>query len=201
MILSRADTPEHELLRHLHRQLTAVGLRNQVEHQINRGGAARAGDTPPIDFEQLLGSLQAWVVFLERFQRFPVHGSAVAVEQAGLGQHHRAGIDATEYHPVMIQTAQRLLQWRPITGQRLETGDDQQNTARLARAQRRIGVYRHPIAGLHRAAIQAQHLPAVRRAFEPVGHAQWFQRTDKAHGREAWQQQEMNDLRHCCAPQ
>ncbi|MNP26684.1 hypothetical protein D3C76_1195490 [compost metagenome] len=105
MVLSRADTPEHELLRHLHRQLTAVCLPNQVEHQVDRGSAAGTGDTPPVDLEQLLGRLQARVALLEGFQRLPVHRGPVAVEQAGLGQHHRTGIDTAEDDPLVIQTA------------------------------------------------------------------------------------------------
>ena len=105
VVLSLADTSEHELLRHLHRQFTTVGLGNQVEHQVDRSGATGTGDAPPIDLEQLLGRLQARVILLERLQRLPVHGGAVAVEQASLGQHHRASINATQNHPLMVQAA------------------------------------------------------------------------------------------------
>jgi hypothetical protein len=61
-----------------------------------------------------------------------VQGGAVTVEQAGLGQHHRASVDTAKDHPIMVKPAQRLLQLRPITGQRLEASYDQQHTSRFA---------------------------------------------------------------------
>ncbi|MNF78694.1 hypothetical protein D3C84_608870 [compost metagenome] len=94
----------------------------------------------------------------------------MAIEQAGLGQDHRTGVDAAKHHTVVIELAQPVLQRRAETAQRLEPGHHQQGCTFGQRLQRAIGVDRHAITGLHRPAFYAQHLPAVQAAAKAVGH-------------------------------
>ncbi|MNY69171.1 hypothetical protein D3C86_2070680 [compost metagenome] len=51
VILAGAYAAQHELLGNLNRELRAVGMGDQVEHQVDRGRAAGRGDAPTIDFE------------------------------------------------------------------------------------------------------------------------------------------------------
>jgi hypothetical protein len=72
----------------------------------------------------------------------------MAIEQAGLGQHHGAGVDAAQGHAFMVQAAQPCCS-AGVAGQRLEAGHHQQQ-AYLFAFQRAIGVHRHAVAGQHR---------------------------------------------------
>lgn len=196
VVLARADAAEHELLGNLHRQLRAVGLGDQVEHQVDGGGAAGRGDARAVDLEQFLGHGQLRVGLLEGVDGFPVQGCATPVEQPGLGQHHAAGIDAAEGHTVAVELAQPLYQPRSDRPQRLETSHHEQQVALLQRLQRAVAVHRHAIAGQHRAAVGAEHVPAVEVGVEAVGHSQWLHGGNEAHYREAGQQEEPEVLGH-----
>src|SRR3546814_19990206 len=56
-------------------------------------GAAGAGEAVAVDLEQLAGHLDVGEVLAEAGQVLPVDGAAVAVEQAGPGEHVAAGAD------------------------------------------------------------------------------------------------------------
>ena len=196
MILARPDAAQHELLRDLDRQFGTMGLANQVEHQIDGGGAARRGDATAVHFEQLLRHLQTRVALLERLQRLPVQGQPVPVEQAGFGQDQAAGVDPAQYHPFVIELAQPVRQRRTVAVQRLEAGHHQQRRALAQRFQRRVDVDRHAIARQHRAAVQAQHPPAIQPGAKAVGHPQRFQCRNEAQRGESGQQQKVKILGH-----
>ena len=196
MVFAWADAAEHELFGDLDRQFGAVGLGDQVEHQVDGGRTAGAGDAAAIDLEQLLGHGELWIRFLEGVDGFPVQGQAVAVEQAGFGEDAGAGVDGAEGHAVVVEAAQPVFQRGGGELQRFEARDHQQGRAFFQRFQRGVGVDRHAIARQHRAAIGAQHVPAVQLATKAVGHPQRFQRGDKADGREARHQQKVEILGH-----
>ncbi|MCY1435569.1 hypothetical protein D9M71_516680 [compost metagenome] len=125
-----------------------------------------------------------------------MQGHPVAVEQPSLGQHHGAGVDATQHHALVIELAQPVLQDRAEAAQWLETGHHQQGRAFAQRLQRGVGIHRHAVAGRHRTAIHTQHLPAVQLAAKAVGHPQRLYRGNEANGGETGQQQEIEILGH-----
>ncbi len=161
VVLARADAAQYELFGHLNRQLGAVRLGDQVEHQVDGRCAPCAGDAAAVDLEQFLGHGELWVGLLERFNGFPMQGQAMAIEQAGFSEHAGASVDGAQGHAFMIKATQPVLQGRGGELQRLKAGHHQQGRALFQRLQRRVGVDRHPIACLYRAAVGAQDVPAV----------------------------------------
>src|SRR4029077_13190158 len=76
----------------IHDELLGDELRNartelrlhQVQHQIQRRDAARAGEAVAVDGEQLITQMDAWEFLAQRREILPVDGGAVLIQQSRL---------------------------------------------------------------------------------------------------------------------
>ena len=95
-VVRAADAVDDALLGDLGRQLVAVRQRDPVQHQVERRGAARAGEAVAVDLVQVRGDRDLGERLEEARQVLPVDGAAMAVEQAGARQHVRAGAEGAD---------------------------------------------------------------------------------------------------------
>lgn len=108
MIAALPDAPEHELLGDLRGEFRAVIAGDEVEHQVDGCGAARAGDASRVDLEDLLARFDGRILLRECRQRLPMQSRALAREQPRLGKNETPRIDAAERRASAIQLAQPL---------------------------------------------------------------------------------------------
>ena len=80
-------------------EVVAVLGADQLEHQVERGDAAGAGEPVAVAQEQLLDHLDLGMALMEQLHGLPVQRDSVAVEQAGGGQREGAGVDGTQGVP------------------------------------------------------------------------------------------------------
>jgi hypothetical protein len=76
-----ADPVADELLGNVCGQPFAVLVHDQVQEQIQRGGAARARAAVAIDLEQLRGNDDIGEFFAQTGHVFPVNGAPVTIQQ------------------------------------------------------------------------------------------------------------------------
>ena len=79
---------------------------NEVEHQIQRGGATRAGEHSLFGDEEIRHQACTGVAGREQFGELPVHGATLAIEQAGFGQQKGATADTAHLAAMACQTPQ-----------------------------------------------------------------------------------------------
>ncbi|MNI13410.1 hypothetical protein D3C73_666380 [compost metagenome] len=96
VILLVADALVDKHFRNGRRQFTAVIAADQVQHHVQRRGAAGAGETVTVEGEQAGAHGHPRESFLHGCQAFPVHAAIEAVEQAGAGQGPAAGAHRAE---------------------------------------------------------------------------------------------------------
>ena len=88
------------------REPGAVVAADQVEHQVEGGDAAGAGDPLALDLEQRADHLDVGIALLEGRHVLPVQRAAPAREQAGAGQQIGAAGNASQRHPAPGEPAQ-----------------------------------------------------------------------------------------------
>ena len=79
---------------------------DQLQHQVERRRAARAGEAVAVDLEQLRGHLDLRELLAEAGEVLPVDGAAIAVEQAGARQDVAAGADRTDIRALPVEPPQ-----------------------------------------------------------------------------------------------
>ena len=94
-LAAMADALEHELLGHLLRDGAAMLLLDQIDHEIERRRAARAGVAIAIDGEYLGANLDQRKFFAQRVHVFPMNGRLVAIEQTRPREHVATGAQGT----------------------------------------------------------------------------------------------------------
>ena len=98
----------------------AVRFFEQVQGQVDAGGDPRAGvEAAVFDKERIALRPHPGVARLQFGQAPPVGGAFAAVEQAGLGQHERAGADGTETGALRLlgpEPGKKGLPFRPKGG-------------------------------------------------------------------------------------
>ena len=67
-----------------------------VQHHVDGGGAARAGQASRANFEQGLRHHDCWKPFAEGIDHFPVHGDTVAVQQPGTREQKAASVEGSQ---------------------------------------------------------------------------------------------------------
>src|SRR3546814_15538009 len=88
-----------------------------------------------VDLEQLAGHLDVGEVLAEAGQVLPVDGAAVAVEQAGPGEHVAAGADRPDVGAAAVGLTQPARKAAGIDGVHLEAAADHHGVARLGSRQ------------------------------------------------------------------
>ncbi|KAH0432930.1 hypothetical protein KCU90_g5252, partial [Aureobasidium melanogenum] len=170
---------------------------DQVEHHVDRRRAARAGDAPRADFEQLLACVQRGIALAKGRQRLPMHGHAIrTAEEPGFRENEAARIDAAERRAAALEPLQTIAELTRIAGERLESRDHEYRLRRVDVRDCRIRIDRNAVAGRDRRAIETQNAPAVEIAAKAVRHAQRLDRRHEADRREARQQQERHIFGH-----
>ncbi|MCY1173368.1 hypothetical protein D9M73_135240 [compost metagenome] len=96
VVLLVANTLVDEHLGDRRRQLAAVITADQVQHHVQRRGAAGAGETVTVEGEQAGAHRYTRESFLHRRQAFPVHAAIETIEQAGASQGPAAGAHRAE---------------------------------------------------------------------------------------------------------
>ena len=86
-VVGAADAIDDALLGDLGRELVAMCQGDPVEHQVQRGRAAGAGEAVAVDLVEVRGDRNLRERLDEARQVLPVDRAAMAVEQAGAGQH------------------------------------------------------------------------------------------------------------------
>src|SRR3954466_21075 len=83
MIMRVADALMDELIGYRSGKLMPVLRGNQIQHQVERSRAARAGEPVAVDLEQFGGDLDLWELLAKRGEALPMNGAAIAIEQPG----------------------------------------------------------------------------------------------------------------------
>ena len=186
-----ADTVQDELFRHAGGYRVAVAPRHEIQHQVERRGAARTGDAVAVGHEQVFGECHGREFLAQRGQVFPMHGAAIAVHQAGLDQRVAARTEAAQRHAQARQPRQRPDQRAVDVAPDLDAATDEQGLHGGRVVQARGGRDGQAVAARGGRAVGRQHRPAIQRApADIVGHPQRLDGVDEGDHREVGQQQE-----------
>jgi hypothetical protein len=96
VIVRLANAIEQALFGNLGRQLLTVVSGDEVEHQIERRGAPRAGQPAPIDLEQIGAHVDVGQLLHEPRQILPMDRAAMTVQEARPGQQVGTGAERSE---------------------------------------------------------------------------------------------------------
>src|SRR5262245_47965466 len=97
------DAVMDELLGDGSRQPVAVLEPDQMQHHVERSGAARASAAIAIDGEEAGIDLHLGEALAEAVDTLPVGGGAVAIEQAGAPEDEAARVDSAEHRTFAIE--------------------------------------------------------------------------------------------------
>ena len=160
-VVAVADAVHDELLTHQPGQARPQLALDEVQHQFQRGNAARTGVAVAVDGVELVRDEHPRKLFPQRRQVFPVDGGTVAVQQTGLGQGVAAGAQGTERHPGLPEP----LQGRKKLGRNgladIDATADEHQVAGLSRPQRHRGRQLQAVARGHRLPIQRSDDPFI----------------------------------------
>ena len=120
VVVGGPDPLVQELVGNAARELRAAGERDEVQHQVEGGGAARARDALAVDLEQVGGDLESGKIFGQGLDVLPVDGAPVAIEHAGPGEQPGTGGKGPRSPPRGARTgeATRSPAGRPARGHR-----------------------------------------------------------------------------------
>ena len=105
-VVRPADAVDDALLGDLGRELVAMRQGDPVEHEVERRGAARAGEAVAVDLVEVGAHRDLRERLDEARQVLPVDRAAVPVEQAGAGQHVGAGAQGADMGAATVPAAQ-----------------------------------------------------------------------------------------------
>ena len=88
---------EH-LVGHTSTQFATEIDRDEMEHQVKRCRSSRAGETIAINLEKAARYSERGIIFRKGLYLLPMDGSAIAVQQPGIGQNDTAGTHAAQLH-------------------------------------------------------------------------------------------------------
>ena len=186
----------YELFRDLVRQLEAVLSGDQVQHHVEGGGATGAGETVPVDFEQVRGHVDFGKLFGEAAEIFPMDGAAPVFQQPGPGQDMGAGADRADGRPLAGQPAQGAEHTVILVVLGIDPGgdDDGVRIGQVIEGSDRIHL--DAVAGLYGIAVLAQHAPVIQRlSGHAVGRAQGLYGSGKGKQRKVRRQKEIDGER------
>ncbi|MNT51033.1 hypothetical protein D3C72_1879810 [compost metagenome] len=122
---------------------------HQVQHHVQRRGAARARDAVAVDHEQVLRQAAFGEFTLQHCQVFPVRRATVAVEQPGTQQRAGARAQTAQRHIARGQVLQPLQRGAVEVGVCARAAANEHGVGRIGIV-RHAGVYGQPVAGRDR---------------------------------------------------
>ena len=150
---------------------------DEIQHQIERRRAARAGEAIAIDGEQLIADEHPGKLLAQGRQIFPVDGRPKIIQEARARERVAAGAQGAQRDPPVGQAPQRGEQRGRDGITNIDAAAHEQNIDRSQFIQSAGRGQREPAARIDRAAIQADDGPFVHvLADQAVGHAQGFER-------------------------
>lgn len=149
----RADALVLELVGHQIGEVGTVIGADDLQHQVDRGRAARAGVALAVDLEHVAGALDLGEFFLKAGAVLPVDGAAEPVELAGFGQDVRADRKAAERRTLAAQRAQG--------GERLALAGEFEREACANEQDIHGAKVGHGIIDLERQAVRRRHRIAI----------------------------------------
>ena len=161
-----------ELVGHLGRQRGAVRLGDQVQHHVERGGAAGTGHTCAVHLEQIIGDLQLGKLFSETIDILPMDGAAPVFEKAGRRHDIGAGADGPDDSAVPVKPAHQIQHIAVGVLAHIEPGADKHHPAILQHHRVTVRGHLDTVAGNCRRAGRAGDDPGIEVAVAlPVGGA------------------------------
>jgi hypothetical protein len=105
-VIRVADSWMDELLRHIVGEGAAVAFGDDLQHHVERCGAAGTGTAIAIDDKNVGRCADPRKPFLKRCDAFPMQRTAPTIEQSGKGEHISAEADAANRCTIARETAQ-----------------------------------------------------------------------------------------------
>ena len=186
----------HDLIRNQRRQRSAMLGRDEMQHHVDRPGAAGAGEQRAILDENIVRHLQLREFLGERGDVLPVYGAATAVQNPAAREQICARADAAEPAAAAMQATQpgehravtKLLRVKPGAGEHEVAG------RRLGDAG--VGGQQEAVAGALRRAVARDQAPIIQTsAGKSVGDPKRLHRRGERDQRKVWNQIEADDAR------
>ena len=163
------------LVRNLRCDLGAVPLGDEVQHEIQARGPARAGHHRTVGGEYLLAYRRVRELLGEPGQDGPVGGREPVAQQSRAGQKIGAGLQRDQCRPAAGLAAQPLEQGRGPVVLASPATADQHDVERPAGRLDGCRRDRHTVAGRDRSAVRGPVLPLEQRLrSQIVGDAHWL---------------------------
>ncbi len=173
MILAPANLRMDELLGDGHRNAGCRCLADEMQHHVERGRAARAGEHAAIHHVQLAADLERGMPRAEQVRIFPVHRAAAAGEQSGVRQNERAAADGADHRAAAGEAPQVPV--HPVAAAELRRLEPRAHDQHVGLAQLGQGLMRRnadAVAGSDLAAVDRYQPPVEQMAFaHPIGRA------------------------------
>ena len=189
-----------ELVGHLGGKRGAMRLRDQVQHHVERCGAAGTGNAGAIHLEQIIGDLQLGKFLAKTVDILPMDSAAPVIEQSSRRHDVGAGADRPDDGAVTVQPAHKIQHVAVGMLTYIQPGTDKDHPAILQN--RRVTVRGHldTIACHRRVSGRAGNHPTVEIAVAlPVGGTQRFDRRGESQHRKVIEKQKPDFLRGCVA--
>ena len=170
---------------------------DQVEHQVEGGDAARAGDPIVLDLEEGAHDLDIRVAFLEGGNMLPVERATAPRQQTRTGEQVRPSGNAAERDPPPGEMAKPSGQGWVVEGGGISPRTDEDTVGvELGVADIDIRQDRNSVGSLDGASARCRMPPAVDFAFQKgVGRPHGLDRGRVGHERKARQQDEADGQR------
>ncbi len=195
-VVLAADPLARELLRDRDREVTTLLLADQVEHHVERRGAARTGVAVAVDLEDPGGHDDLRKLLAHAGEVLPVNRCPVTGQQIRQRQRVGAGAQPAEGGPALGLLAQPLQQFARDVALHPFAAANQYRVERSGLLDGERGFDLDAIAGGDRGVVDRQHDPLVEGPpGDAVGHAQRFQRGAERQLGEFGNQYEPNAMR------
>ena len=190
-----ADAVMDELVGHFGGERRAMRLRDQVQHHVERGGAAGTGHPRAVDLEQIVRDVEFGEFLAQPVDIFPVDGAAPVFKKACRRHDIGAGADGADDGAVPIQTPHKIEDVAIGVLANIQPGADKHHAAVLKHRRVAIGRHLDAVAGHGRHAARAGDDPVIEMAVAlPVGGTKRLDRRGKGKHRKIVEQQESDLL-------
>ena len=186
-----ADAVDLQLLGDLDGEAGAMGLRDDMEEEIEGGRGAGAAVAVAIDDIEVVLQVDMRKIAGEGIGVLPMDRAGIAVEQPGPGQHIGAGGHGPQADPMPGEIAQPFEDRGMLEALRIEAAADEEEIRHQRHIRGAVDIQQQPIARLRGLALDGIGLPLVELlARQPVGVAHDIDGGDDPEQGEARQQQQ-----------
>ena len=193
-VLIGADGGVDQLIGHGVGQIFALIRRDDLEHKVNRGGAARCGPAVAIHHKDRLGQFDLLELLQKAVLILPMDGGLLAIKQPRLGDGIGPGAKPAHCHPAPRLAAQPVQHALGRGTLHIDAAADQHNVIPLNLIQPDVEFEGCAVRAGHEVALTCQH-PAVKLlARDPVGNAQGLDGAGKGQHCKALKQQKNKAL-------